>query len=155
LDLEELEQFELDARNLPGRSGLPGETTTINTLRPYLFIGAITLLALIPILSWNLSLRGLNAQAKTYAKIGRIASLVGMKRKPEETVAEFVNNLSDKVPDSKENLNFIGRTYEQNVYAKTDETQSIEQTEIERLNSAWRQSARTLIMHRVRNMIRI
>ena len=155
LDLEELEQFELDARNLPGRSGLTGETTTINALRPYLVIGAITLLALIPILSWNLSLRGLNAQAQPYAKIGRIASLVGMKRKPEETIAEFIKTLSDKVPDSKENLNFIGRTYEQNVYANPDKTQSIEQTELERLNRAWRQSARKLIIHRARNFIRI
>jgi len=82
--------------------------------------------------------------------MSRIASLVGMKRKPEETVAEFINNLSDKVPASRENLNFIGRTYEQNVYANADTSQSIEQTEIKQLNSAWRQSARTLIIHRVR-----
>jgi hypothetical protein len=122
---------------------------------PYLVICAITLLTLISVLGWNLSLRGLNAPAKTYAKMGRIASLVGMKRKPEETVAEFINNLSNKVPNSRENLNFIGRTYEQNVYANADETQSIEQTELKQLNSAWRQSARTLIMHRVRNLIRI
>ena len=155
LDLEELEQFELDARNILGRSGATGETAVINKLMPYLVICAITLLTLISVLGWNLSLRGLNAPAKTYAKMGRIASLVGMKRKPEETVAEFINNLSNKVPDSRENLNFIGRTYEQNVYANADETQSIEQTELKQLNSAWRQSARTLIMHRIRNLIRI
>ena len=155
LDLEELEQFELDARNISGGSGPTGETALINKLRPYLVISTITLLTLIPVLSWNLSLRGLNAPSKTYAKMGRIASLVGMKRKPEETVAEFINNLSDKVPDSRENLNFIGRTYEQNVYANADTSQSIEQAEIKQLNSAWRQSARMLIMHRVRNLIRI
>ena len=155
LDLEELEQFELDARNISGGLGPTGETTVINKLRPYLVISTITLLTLIPVLSWNLSLRGLNAPSKTYAKMGRIASLVGMKRKPEETVAEFINKLSDKVPDSRENLNFIGRTYEQNVYANADTSQSIEQTEIKQLNSAWRQSARMLIMHRVRNLIRI
>ena len=78
-----------------------------------------------------------------------------MKRKPEETIAEFIKTLSDKVPDSRENLNFIGRTYEQNVYADPDKTKSIEQTELERLNRAWRQSARKIIIHRARNFIRI
>ncbi len=155
-DIEDLEYLEDELKgNFAGKLDPSGQETFIYKLRLYIFGIVTAVLILLATLIWWLTFRGMDPPAKAYARINRIASLVRMNRRPQQTVKEYATNLSEKVPGSRESVNLIATEFERSIYARSNNNSAFDRAMSRQLDRAWKSCAAALILYRVRQLVGI
>ncbi len=103
---------------------------------------------------WWLSLRGMDAPTRAYARMNRIASFLGMKRQSPQTALEFATSLGEQTIAASEPALFIAIEYQRKMYAGTSSTGDDDEIalRVKKLNQAWRRVARALIARRIRQL---
>lgn len=102
--------------------------------------------------AWWLSLRGMDAPTKAYARMLRLSSLLGMKRKPTQTALEFASELGDKTVAARDHATFIAIEFQRQIYAGASQETGEDEEREKDINEAWRKVARALIAHRIRRL---
>jgi len=102
--------------------------------------------------TWWISLRGMDAPTKAYARMNRIAVLMGMRRHPNETVMEFATILGDRTAGAREHASLIAIEYQKQVYSGSVELRDEDGELPKRLERAWRGVARALLTRRLKQM---
>ena len=123
--------------------------------RPIAWTGGGIGAVLLAVFAWWLSLRGLDAPTRAYARMNRIAALMGMKRRSNETAKEFATILGDQTFAAREHASLIADEFQRRVYARASGSTEIDSEMSKRLEGAWRRVARALVAHRVRQLGRI
>ncbi len=119
-------------------------------LRPFAWAGGVVAAVLLLMLAWRLSLRGMDAPTRAYARMSRIAALLGMKRRPDETIAEFAANLGSQTFAAQKHALLIADEFQRRMYAGAPVDVGVETSK--RLDGAWRRVARALVAHRFRQL---
>ncbi|MCZ6538760.1 MAG: transglutaminase domain-containing protein [Chloroflexi bacterium] len=123
--------------------------------RPFAWTGGVVGSVLLMVFAWWLSLRGMDAPTRAYARMSRIAALMGMRRQSNETAKEFANNLGSQTFAAQEHASIIADEFQRVVYAGSSGSNDIEPETWSRLDGAWRRVARALVAHRVRQLGRL
>ena len=158
-DIADLERLAREAResgaiNLQGTID-GGSDVFVLPWRPFALTGGVVGAVLLLVFAWWLSLRGLDAPTRAYARMNRIAVLMGMKRQPNETAKEFAAHLGDQTFAALEHASLIADEFQRRVYAGAIGGAEIDGEMSRRLEGAWRRVARALVAHRVRQLGRI
>ncbi|MBU97061.1 MAG: hypothetical protein CL901_03110 [Dehalococcoidia bacterium] len=158
-DIADLERLAREAResgaiNLQGTID-GGSDVFVLPWRPFALTGGVVGAVLLLVFVWWLSLRGLDAPTRAYARMNRIAALMGMKRQPNETAKEFAAHLGDQTFAALEHASLIADEFQRRVYARAIGGAEIDGEMSRRLEGAWRRVARALVAHRVRQLGRI
>ena len=155
-DIADLERLAREARgeggDIPARSGSETTDEFVFPWRPFAWAGGVIAVVLAGMFVWWLSLRNMDAPTRAYARMTRIAWLLGMKRRPNETSLEFATNLGARTVAAMEPATHIAIEFQRRVYAgpvgNTDRPDDYEKD----LTRAWRKVARALIAHRIRQL---
>ena len=155
-DIADLERLAREARreggNIPARSDSETGDDFVFPLRPFAWAGGVIGLVLVGMFLWWLSLRKMDAPTRAYARMSRIAWLLGMKRRPNETSIEFATNLGGRTVDAMEPATHIAIEFQRRVYSgpvgSTDRPDGYEK----QLTRAWRKVALALVVHRIRQL---
>jgi hypothetical protein len=94
----------------------------------------------------------MDAPTKAYARMNRIAVLMGMRRHPNETVMEFATVLGDRTASAREHASLIAIAYQKQVYSDSMGLPDEDGELPKRLERAWRGVARALLTRRFRQM---
>jgi hypothetical protein len=95
----------------------------------------------------------MDAPTKAYARMNRIAVLMGMRRHPNETVMEFAAILGVRTAGAREHASLIAIEYQKQVYSNSMGLRDEDGELPKRLERAWRGVARALLTRRLRQMI--
>ena len=101
---------------------------------------------------WKLSLRGMDAPTRAYARMNRVASVMGIKRQANETALEFAQILGERAVAASDPANFIALEFQRQVYAGAADSSDAEGERSKELDRAWRKVARALIAYRIRQI---
>ena len=101
---------------------------------------------------WWLSLRGMDAPTRAYARMNRIASLMGMRCGATQTAVEFAAVLGNRTFAATEHADFISAEYQRRVYAGHAGLRDDDRDYSKQLDGAWCRVARALVAHRIRQM---
>jgi transglutaminase-like putative cysteine protease len=154
-DLERFAQEALDARvAFAGRGGGSGADENAFAWKLLAWAGGVVGSILIVASLWWFSLRGMDAPTRAYARMSRVASVMGMKRRGDQTVLEFATALGERTVAASEHAEFIASEFQRRTYAGPSGS-SEEEDKSKRLNAAWRRLARALIAHRIRQIGRM
>jgi transglutaminase-like putative cysteine protease len=158
-DIADLERLAAEARNsievtTVGEDGA-GDQFVI-PWRPLAWVGGAIGSVLLVMFLWWFSLRGMDAPTKAYARMNRMASLLGMRRRPNQTAVEFAADLGEHTIAASEHAAFIATEYQRQVYAGDShvvvEPEDGQPSLSKRLDGAWRRVARALIARRIRQL---
>ena len=94
----------------------------------------------------------MDAPTKAYARMLRLSSLLGMKRKPTQTALEFASELGDKTVAARDHATFIAIEFQRQIYAGASQETGEDEEREKDINEAWRKVARALIAHRIRRL---
>jgi len=154
-DMEDLERFTQEARDLRGsligQDDGSGTDQIFSLSRSFLWAGGFVGAILLVMFLWWFSLRGMDAPTRAYVRMSRLASLMGMKRRGNQTVLEFATALGVRTAAASEHAEFIAFEFQRRTYARPSGSLG-EEDSSKRLNSAWRSLARALIRHRIRQI---
>ena len=156
--LDDLDELERIAALLRARDGanFPGDDPEAGQLdipwQPVAWTGGTAALIAIMSLLWWISLRGMDAPTKAYARMNRIAVLMGMRRRPNETVMEFASVLGDRTASAREHASLIAIEYQKQVYSDSMGLEDEDAETPKRLERAWRGVARALFTRRLKQM---
>lgn len=120
--------------------------------RALAWTGGVVAFIVIVSSAWWVSLRGMDAPTKAYARMNRIAVLMGMRRHPNETVMEFATVLGDRTASAREHASLIAIAYQKQVYSDSMGLPDEDGELPKRLERAWRGVARALLTRRFRQM---
>jgi transglutaminase-like putative cysteine protease len=123
--------------------------------RPIAWTGGVVSPVLLLMFVWWLSLRGMDAPTRAYARMSRIAALMGMRRRSNETAREFATNLGGSTFAAREHASLIADEYQRHVYAGGRGSSDIDTDISRQLERAWRKVVRALVAHRVRQLGRL
>jgi transglutaminase-like putative cysteine protease len=155
-DIADLERLAREARaNADGiaQSQIPDDSTRINLpWRPFAWLGGFIAAGLLLAFIWWLSLRGMDAPTRAYARMSRIAALLGMRRRSNETALEFAVNLGNQTYAAQEHASLIAIEFQRRVYANPSGNTDFADDMSKRLEGAWRRVARALVAHRLRQL---
>jgi len=115
--------------------------------------GGVVAIIVVVASAWWISLRGMDAPTKAYARMNRIAVLMGMRRHPNETVMEFAAILGVRTAGAREHASLIAIEYQKQVYSNSMGLRDEDGELPKRLERAWRGVARALLTRRLRQMI--
>ena len=145
------EQTEGDDALVPGNSSASfgGEepTTEYGGIPAMVLLAVFALVAVLLLVylsvqfAWHRGLRGLPRGKETYAKMYRLAYLLGAGPKPNYTPNEFADALASAMPEERSNIGFITRVYIQQQFGRKQPSEDEEQL----LIAAWRQVRNRLI----------
>ena len=121
-------------------------------LRTFAWAGGGVGLALFMVFVWWLSLRGMDAPTRAYARMNRIAALTGLKRQPYETAKEFADNLGSQTLAAQQHALLIADEFQRRTYAGSPGNSETDRETSRRLERAWRRVARALVAHRLRQL---
>jgi len=154
-DLDELERIAalLRARGLFNSSDDDSESGLNIPWRALAWTGGVVAFIVIVSSAWWVSLRGMDAPTKAYARMNRTAVLMGMRRRPNETVMEFAAILGDRSAGAREHASLIAIEYQKKVYSDSMGLGDKDEELPKRLEGAWRGVARALLIRRLRQMI--
>ncbi|MDP7090242.1 MAG: transglutaminase-like domain-containing protein [Dehalococcoidia bacterium] len=157
-DIADLERFAREARLENGAFRIPdGDSATeefVFPWRPLAWVGGGVMAIGFVVFLWWLSLRGMDAPTRAYARMNRIASFLGMKRQSPQTALEFATSLGEQTIAASEPALFIAIEYQRKMYAGTSSTGDDDEIalRVKKLNQAWRRVARALIARRIRQL---
>ncbi len=155
-DIADLERFAQEARDaqglLDGQENGSGADQGVFMWKPIAWTGGVVGSILLVMFLWWLSLRGMDAPTRAYARMNRIASLMGMKRSGNQTVLEFATALGERTVAASEHAEFIAIEFQRRTYAGPSGSSGEEEDKSKRLNAAWRKVARALVAHRIRQI---
>ena len=158
-DIADLERLAREAREsgaINSPDGIDdGSDNFVIPWRPLAWSGGVVGAVLLMVFAWWLSLRGLDAPTRAYARMSRIAALMGMKRQLNETAREFATQLGSKTFAAQEHASLIADEFQRHVYAGAVSDSEIDSEMSRRLEGAWRRVARALVAHRIRQLGRI
>ncbi|NQW21231.1 MAG: transglutaminase domain-containing protein [Chloroflexi bacterium] len=155
LDIADLERLAREARALAGELPVRDDTQSNQDVfpwEPFVWAGGVVAAIGVAMFVWWFSLRGLDASAKAYARVGRIAFLLGMKRRNNQTALEFVSDLGDQTVAAREHAIFIAIEFQRQVYAGLSNKADVDHEQSKNLDKAWRRVARALIIYRIRQL---
>ena len=156
LDIAGLERLAREYREANGEflvtDDAPVSNGIVIPLGAFAWTGGVVAAIGIVMFAWWLSLRGMDGPTKAYARMGRLSSLLGMKRRPTQTALEFATELGEKTIAAKEHATFIAIEFQRQVYAGPSRRTDEDQDRDKKLNGAWRKVARALIAHRIRQL---
>lgn len=154
-DLDELERIAALLRAREG-SNFSGNDSGSDLLdipwRALAWTGGVLAFTVIVSSTWWISLRGMDAPTKAYARMNRIAVLMGMRRRPNETVMEFAAILGDRTANAREHASLIAIEYQRQVYSDSMCLRAEDGELPKRLERAWRGVARALLIRRLKLM---
>jgi transglutaminase-like putative cysteine protease len=157
-DIADLERLAREARAADGVIPSGGDNIASEQFvlpwRPFAWAGGVVASIVVVMFAWWLSLRGMDAPTRAYARMNRVATFMGMKRLRNETALEFASNLGVQTVAASEHATFIAVEYQRKVYAG-DSASIDDETAAERsknLDRAWRKVARALIARRIRQL---
>lgn len=152
-DLERLARLAREADgDFPENPNAAGSGQFGLSWRPFAWAGGVVAPILLLAFAWWLSLRGMDAPTRAYARMNRIAALMGMKRQLHETAKEFAANLGNQTFAAHEHAALIAEEFQRRVYANSPGTPDIDRETSNRLERAWRKVARALLAHRIRQL---
>ena len=154
-DLDELERIAALQRAL-GLSRFDDDDSGSDLNIPWralAWAGGVVAFIVIVSSAWWISLRGMDSPTKAYARMSRIAVLMGMRRRPNETVMEFASILGDRTASAQKHASLIAMEYQKQVYSNSIEMRDEDRELPKRLERAWRGVARALLTRRLRQMI--
>lgn len=161
LDIADLERLAREAREANGDFQANDENENssdgfVIPWRPFAWLGGVAAAVVLLMGLWWFSLRGMDAPTRAYARMNRMATVLGMKRRPNQTALEFAASLGARTVAAREHATFIAIEYQRNVYASSRITGSEESDRakevVKELDSSWRRVARALIAHRLRQL---
>jgi len=156
LDIAGLERLAREYREANGEflvtDDAPVSNGIVIPLGAFAWTGGVVAAIGIVMFAWWLSLRGMDGPTKAYARMGRLSSLLGMKRRPTQTALEFATELGEKTIAAKEHATFIAMEFQRQVYAGPLKGTDDAEERKKNLNGAWRKVARALIAHRIRQL---
>lgn len=156
LDIADLERLAREAREsdgeIPIRDGEEATDKFVFPWRPFAWTGGTVVAIAAAMLVWWFSLRGMDAPTRAYARMNRIARVLGMKRRPTETALEFATSLGDRTVAASEYASFIAIEFQRQVYAGSANRREEDSERSKKLDQAWRRVARSLIAHRIRQL---
>jgi len=120
--------------------------------RPFAWAGGVIGLMALLVFAWWLSLRGMDAPTRAYARMNRMAALMGMKRRADQTAVEFANVLGERTVSAREHASFIAIEFQRQVYAGASGVRDDDDETSKQLDKAWRKVARALLAHRIRQL---
>ena len=158
-DIADLERLARQARadaaaNLEGSNAADSDRFVF-PWRPIAWAGGVVGSVLLMLFAWWLSLRGMDAPTRAYARMSRIAALMGKQRRSNETAKEFAANLGSQTFAAREHASLIADEFQRRVYAGPSGYSDIDMETSRRLEGAWRRVARALVAHRVRRLGRL
>ncbi len=155
-DIADLERLARESRGAGGEFPLLDGDVSDDQFsiprRPLMWTGGIAGSIALAMLAWWLSLRGMDAPTRAYARMSRVASVTGMRRRPSETAIEFAKNLGERTVAAHEHASFIALEFQRQVYAGPSGRNGDDGDRSEELEKAWRRVARALIAHRFRQL---
>ncbi len=155
-DIADLERLARESREAGGQFPIPDDEVTSDQFvfpwRPFAWLGGVVGLAAVMMLIWRLSLRGMDAPTRAYARMNRVASVLGIKRRPNETALEFAEILGERALAASGHANYIALEYQRQIYAGASERGYEEDERAKDLDRAWRRVARALIAYRIRQI---
>ena len=153
-DLDELERIAalLRARGLSNLGDDDAGSDLNIPWRALAWTGGVVAFIVIVSSAWWISLRGMDAPTKAYARMNRIAVLMGMRRRPNETVMEFAAILGDRSAGAREHASLIAIEYQKKVYSDSVGLRDNDGELPKRLERAWRGVARALLTRRLKQM---
>ena len=158
-DLAELERLALEARlaNAARLQGLTSASSNDSVIpwRPFAWTGGVVGIVLLLAIAWRLSLRGMDPPTRAYARMNRVARLMGMRRRLNETAREFALSLGNHTFAAREHASLIADEYQRRVYSNSAVSTDVDRETSKRLEGAWRRVARALVAHRVRQLGRV
>jgi transglutaminase-like putative cysteine protease len=157
LDIADLERLAREARESGGALPTTDEDEEaadqfVFPWRPFAWTGGVVVVIASTMLMWWFSLRGMDAPTRAYARMNRIATVLGMKRRPTETALEFATSLGDRTVAASENASFIAIEFQRQVYSGSPNGKEEDSERRKQLDQAWRGVARSLIAHRIRQL---
>jgi hypothetical protein len=156
LDIADLERLARESRESGGEFPIQDdaqiEEGIVITWGMFAWAGGVVGAIVLVMFAWWLSLRGMDAPTRAYARMGRLSSLLGMKRRPTQTALEFATELGEKTVAAKEHATFIAIEFQREVYAGPSQETDEDGEREKNLNWAWRKVARALIAHRIRQL---
>jgi hypothetical protein len=84
--------------------------------------------------------------------MNRMAALMGMKRRADQTAVEFANVLGERTVSAREHASFIAIEFQRQVYAGASGVRDDDDETSKQLDKAWRKVARALLAHRIRQL---
>jgi hypothetical protein len=120
--------------------------------RPFAWAGGVIASIIFAVFLWWLSLRGMDAPTRAYARMNRMASLMGMRRAPTQTAVEFAAVLGNRTFAATEHADFIATEYQRRVYSGPAGVKEDDGDYSKQLDGAWRRVARALVAHRIRQL---
>ncbi|MCH8136846.1 MAG: transglutaminase domain-containing protein, partial [Proteobacteria bacterium] len=157
-DIADLDRLARESRNAlaaDARRRIAEETSqTAFPWRPFAWAGGALGLVVALVFAWWLSLRGMDAPTRAYARMNRVAALMGMKRHPNLTAREFAAGLGSRTFAAREHASLIADEYQRRVYAGELGNPGVDKEASKRLDGAWRKVARALVAHRLRQLSR-
>jgi transglutaminase-like putative cysteine protease len=168
-DIADLEQLARAARGaggeFPDQDDVSASDQFVIPWRPFAWAGGVVGSVAVIWFVWWLSLRGMDAPTGAYARMNRIAALMGMKRRSNETALEFAANLGERTVAANDHALFIAFEFQRRVYARGGERPASDSDgdgddardgdAKKRLDRAWRRVARALVAYRLRQLGRI
>ena len=156
LDIADLERLARESRESGGEFPIQDdaqiEEGIVITWGMFAWAGGVVGAIVLVMFAWWLSLRGMDAPTRAYARMGRLSSLLGMKRRPTQTALEFATELGEKTVAAKEHATFIAIEFQREVYAGPSQETDEDGEREKNLSVAWRKVARALIAHRIRQL---
>jgi transglutaminase-like putative cysteine protease len=156
LDIADIERLARESRAVNGELLVQDDASIVDgvviPLRVFTWAcGVVASIALV-MFAWWLSLRGMDAPTRGYARMLRLSSLLGMKRQPTQTALEFASELGEKTVAAKEHATFIAIEFQRQIYAEPSQETDEDEERQKDINEAWRKVARALIAHRIRHL---
>jgi len=156
LDIADLERLAREARESDGQFPILDDEAAADQSaipwRPFAWAGGVVGVIAVLMLLWRFSLRGMDAPTRAYARMNRVASVLGMKRNSNETAIEFATGLGQRTVAANEHAIFIAVEFQRHVYAGASSGKDEDGTRSKELDRAWRKVARALIAHRIRQI---
>ncbi|MEE8045350.1 MAG: transglutaminase-like domain-containing protein, partial [Dehalococcoidia bacterium] len=156
-DIADLARLAREARlasgEFPGQDDELASDQFVFPWRPFAWAGGVLGSIALVVFLWWLSLRGMDAPTRAYARMNRIAALMGMKRMPNQTALEFATVLGGRTFAATEHADFIANEYQRRVYAGPAGLPDGDDRDItKQLDGAWRRVARAQVAHRIRQL---
>lgn len=153
-DIADLERLAREAREADGefpiREDDVAEDEFIFPWRPFAWAGGVIVVIVIGMAIWKFSLRGMAPPTRAYARMVRVASIMGIKRRPNQTAQEFAQELGERTVSASEHASFIALEFQRQIYAGPNSAEDAERSR--ELDRAWRKVGRALIAYRIRQI---
>jgi transglutaminase-like putative cysteine protease len=155
-DIADLERLARESREADGEFPETDDGAAADEFefpwRPFAWFGGLVGVVVALMGIWKLSLRGMDAPTRAYARMNRVASVMGIKRQANETALEFAQILGERAVAASDPANFIALEFQRQVYAGAADSSDAEGERSKELDRAWRKVARALIAYRIRQI---